>query len=195
MSILRLTIINQLVLNPSISSIFMDNSHDIPELENFSAKEVYAFFGLAAFSAQVLEKTLVNLVVTFKTCGLPITRSIFDEIFDAHDSRTLGQLLRTARDQKIPIPAKTDGVLRMALEKRNYLNHDFFADHAGHFMTEAGRKTMLRRLTKLILLFKEANCQCEPIYRPLLERKGVSEEMLKTLAKKFIESAAQDKET
>jgi hypothetical protein len=164
----------------------------IPEPDNYSQKEVYAFFGLAASSAQVLEKGLVNMVVTFKTFGLPITRADFDVIFDSHDSRTLGQLLRAARDQHIPIPDDTDKLLTQALEKRNYLNHDFFADHAGHFMTESGRRTMIQRLRDLTLLFEGADRLCVPIYRPLLEQRGISEETLKKQADELIERAKND---
>ena len=54
------------------------------------------------------------MVVTFKTFGLPIIRADFDVIFDSHDSRTLGQLLRAARDQHIPIPEDTDKLLTQA---------------------------------------------------------------------------------
>ena len=168
--------------------------HDIPEPEDYSEKEVYAFFGLAAYSAQVLEKGLVNLVVTFKTFGLPITRAQFDVIFEAHDSCTLGQLLRAARDHHIPIPDDTDELLTQALEERNYLNHDFFADHAGHFMTESGRRTMIQRLSDLASLFNGADRLCEPIYRPLLERMGVSEESLQQHAHELIERAKHDKD-
>jgi len=168
--------------------------NSVPEPEDYSEKEVYAFFGLAAYSAQVLEKGLVNMVVTFKTFGLPITRAEFDVIFDAHDSRTLGQLLRVARDRHIPIPDETDKLLGQALEKRNYLNHDFFADHAGHFMTESGRRMMIQRLSDLISLFKNADWHCEPIYRPLLERMGVTEQSLQKHAREFIERAQHDKD-
>ena len=168
--------------------------NSIPEPEDYSEKEVYAFFGLAAYSAQVLEKGFVNMVVTFKTFGLPITRAEFDLIFDAHDSRTLGQLLRAARDHHIPIPDNTDMLLKQALEKRNYLNHDFFADHAGHFMTENGRRTMIRRLRDLTLVFNGADRLCEPIYRPLLERMGVSEESLQKHTQELIERARYDKD-
>jgi hypothetical protein len=169
--------------------------NSIPEPENYSEKEVYAFFGLAAYSAQVLEKGLVNLVVTFRTFGLSITRAEFDVIFDAHDSRTLGQLLRAARDQHIPIPDETDKLLARALERRNYLNHDFFADHAGHFMTERGRSTMIRRLSDLTMLFRRADRGCEPIYKPLLDRLGLNEQLLHKLSEELIHRAENDKDS
>jgi hypothetical protein len=125
---------------------------------------------------------------------LPITRAEFDVIFDAHDSRTFGQLLRAARDHQIPIPDETEKLFTEALKKRNYLNHDFFADHAGHFMSEGGRRTMIQRLRDLTLIFKGADELCEPIYRPLLERMGVSEESLRKRTEELIEKAEHDKD-
>ena len=162
------------------------------EPEDYSQKEVYAFFlgWPRVFGTGSLEKGFVNLVVTFKTVGLPITRDDFDVIFEAHDSRTLGQLLRAARERHIPIPDETDKLFATALEQRNYLNHDFFAEHAAHFlMTESGRRIMVQRLGDLIQLFKEADQLGEPIYNPLLERMGVSEDLLKKTAQELIKRA------
>jgi hypothetical protein len=65
-----------------------------PEPENYSEKEVYAFFGLAAYSAQVLEKGLVNMVVAFKTFGAKISRDEFD---------LRGQLRREARQATLQV--------------------------------------------------------------------------------------------
>ncbi len=164
--------------------------YEVPEPENYSEKEVYAFFGLAAYSAQVLEKGLVNMVVTFKTFGLPITRSEFDAIFAAHDSKTIGQLLRLAHEHRIPIAQQSSQLLQDALHERNHLNHNFFADYAGDFMIEVGRRTMIQRLSQLTRLFHDAERVCEPIYRPLLKQMGVTEELLATHVQKLIADAA-----
>lgn len=165
-----------------------------PAPDNYGDKEVYAFFGLAAYSAQVLEKGLVNMVVTFKTFGLRITLAEFDAIFSAHDSRTLGQLLQAARNLQIPIPVETDQLFSQALKKRNYLNHDFFAARSGYFMSETGRRKMIRELRELILLFQTADEHCEPIYRPVLERMGVSEQTIQKLAQDLITKAIHEAE-
>jgi hypothetical protein len=49
---------------------FDKNPTDVPVPEDSDPKEVYAFFGLCAFHAQVLEQGLINLVVGLKTRGL-----------------------------------------------------------------------------------------------------------------------------
>ena len=109
---------------------------EIPEPDDFSEKETFAFFGLAAYSAQVLEKDLVNLLLVFDAVGLKIARKQVEELFSDYDSKTIGQLLSAARKKCIPMPPKTSELLSEAQRKRNYLNHDFFADHAGHFISE-----------------------------------------------------------
>ena len=132
---------------------------------------------------------LVNMVVISKTCGLPITVHQYDEIFADHDSKTIGQLLRRARAHQIPIPDDTMVVLDEALAQRNYLNHDFYAEHAGHFMTEMGRKAMIERLRELIDLFQRADQACQPIYAPLMQRMGVTQEIIDKEAEKMISIA------
>ena len=162
---------------------------DVPAPDDYTEKEVYAFFGLAAYTAQVLEKALVNIVVIFKTCGLPISVTQYDEIFTDHDSRTIGQLLRRARAAQIPIPEATERLLENALERRNYLNHDFYADHAGHFMTEEGRSVMIDRLRELTRLFERAKRACEPIYSPLMKKMGVTPESVEQHLQELIAEA------
>src|SRR5258708_27713831 len=119
---------------------------DYPPPESYDEKEVYAYFGLAAYGAQVLEKALVNMVALYKTVGLPITRTQFDQVFEEYDSKTIGQLLKLARKHGIAMSTRASVLLDEALQRRNYLNHDFFADHAGHWSAEDTRKVMIERL-------------------------------------------------
>lgn len=62
---------------------------EIPEPENCSTKEVYAFFGLASYQAQVLEKGITIMVVAFKCRNFHITRNKFDSIYSKHNKKHL----------------------------------------------------------------------------------------------------------
>lgn len=166
--------------------------NEIPEPEDFSEKETCAFFGLAAYNAQVLEKGLVNMVTVFDTVGLRITRKEFDDLFAKYDSKTIGQLLRAAREKSIPIPQKTSELLDEAQKRRNYLNHDFFADHAGHFMSEDGRRVMIQRLIELTRLFRAADRAAEKIYQPIMAKMGLTEEQLAKHAAELVEKAKRE---
>lgn len=158
--------------------------HDFPEPEGFDPKEVYAFYGLAAYSGQVLEKGLVNLVAALHTDGVSITRSQFDTLFDRFDSSTFGQLVREAR-AKIQIPAESEVLLAEALAKRNWLVHDFFADNAAAFMTEPGCVKMIAELRELVDLFERADRGVEKLCLPIVERRGLTEERINQIAAKM----------
>ncbi len=98
---------------------------EIPEPEGSDAKEVFTFYGLAAYCGQVLEKGLVNLMVALHADGVAFTRSQFDRVFDSFDQKTFGQLLKNART-RISIPEAIEQLLIEALMKRNRLAYDFF---------------------------------------------------------------------
>jgi len=163
-----------------------DTQVEIPEPDNYDPKEVYAFFGLASYFAQVLEKGLMIMIIAFRCKGLRITRSEFDALYTEHNKKTLGQLLNRAR-KSVSIPNDIGALLDEALLKRNWLMHHHFADRSAQFNTEIGRAQMISELQSLIHIFIEADHATEPIYMPLLEEFGVTEERVETLIGEMIE--------
>jgi hypothetical protein len=159
--------------------------HEVPEAEGFDEKEVYAFYGLAAYSAQVLEKGLVNLVAGLHTDGLSITRGEFDTLFAGFDASTFGQLVRRART-KVPISPDTEILLAEALRERNRLVHHFFADHATAFMTEQGRMKMIAELRRLVTLFQRVDHQVEEMWAPIAARRGLTDERVRQIEAKMV---------
>jgi hypothetical protein len=162
-----------------------DSCFEIPEPADYSEKEVYAFFGLASYCAQVLEKGITIMVVAFRCKGLRITRSELDVLYAEHNKKTFGQLLLRAR-KLISIPDEIDSLLDQALLKRNWLMHHYLADRAVQFMTEIGRRQMLSELQSLIHIFMEADRAIDPIYNPILEEFGVTEESIEILIKEMV---------
>ena len=162
-----------------------DFNFEIPEPDDYGSKEVFAFFGLASYHAQVLEKGLTIIVVAFRCKGLHITRNEFDALYTEHNKITLGQLLNKAR-KSIPIPNEVDAILEEALLKRNWLVHHYFADRAVQFNTEIGRRQMLSELKALIRIFTEADHATEKMYTPILEESGVTEEQVKMLIEEMV---------
>src|SRR5437870_5100015 len=97
-----------------------------PESEGSEAKEVFAFFGLAAYHAQVLEQELILFALILHLSGRTgITQAKVEALFESLSVRTFGQLLREARTLT-PIPVDLDDRLTEALRRRNDLTHDFF---------------------------------------------------------------------
>jgi hypothetical protein len=149
-----------------------------PEPDYDDPKEVYAFFGLASYNAQVLERSLVNFAAVLKTANTPgITREMVDDLYDALEPKTFGQLLRVARTTGALLP-ELEAELERALAERNQLTHHFFWDHAEDFMSNPGRRTMIDRLRPLIELFSSVDKQLESITLDAMRRNGITENVL-----------------
>jgi len=158
---------------------------DVPEPDGADDKEVYAFYGLAAYAGQVLEKGLVNLVAALHTDGLSITRAQFDTLFDKFDSSTFGQLVNAAR-ARIEIPTETEALLSEVLTRRNWLVHDFFAHHSVAFTTDPGRAKMIVELRTLVDIFQRCDREVETLCMPILARRGVTEERVHETEKRMM---------
>ncbi len=71
---------------------------EIPEIDNCRDKEPFAFFGLAAYYAQVLEEAALNLAVVLQLPEVDlISQELFESLYESFGRRTFGQLLRVAR--------------------------------------------------------------------------------------------------
>jgi hypothetical protein len=170
----------------------LDPIAETPEPEGYDVKEVYAFFGLASYCGQVLEKGLVNMVVLFRCKGLVITGAEFESLFDEYDKKTLGQLLHRARNI-VKIPTSVDSLLGEALQKRNWLAHQYFADRSVAFTMESGRKNMISELREITKLFKETDAAIEPIYFSVMKKMGITEERLLELMSEMKDDYLKEK--
>jgi hypothetical protein len=162
----------------------------VPEPDDYGEKDVYAFFGLAAFCAQVLEKGLLNWCVALRMtdvahkCGdLPE-----DDPFRPLEKDTLAQLLRKVR-AAVPVPAALDFLVDEVVDKRNYLSHHFFAAHDVSFMSEKGRRNMIDELRHLVQFIQNVDEQVDGLSLPLWEKLGVSLEMVKEQLQRMKEEA------
>jgi len=147
----------------------------IPAIENCCDKEAYAFAGLAFYWASVLEHGALNLAVVL---ALPevnvLTQNEFEAIFEDLSRKTLGQLLKTAREV-IKLSARDEEIIQRALSTRNELIHSFFRSHAEDFVSEQGRHEMKSKLSEMVLEMKEADFTIERLYTPLWEKYGVDD--------------------
>ena len=151
---------------------------ETPEPDFEDPKELYAFFGLASYEAQLLEMSLINLAVALKFAeGGRLYRDVGLAAYATYEGKTFGQLLRsvsTAKghlDELVPL-------LTAAVEKRNYLMHRFFREHAADLMAEAGRRKMILELRDMTALFHQADIRVDPIWRDEWSRLGFSDAML-----------------
>jgi len=166
---------------------------EIPEPESSDAKEVFSFFGLCSYCAQVLEEGLINLAVGLRIRGQ--TRLVvggIDLLFEEIGKRTLGQLIKDVR-RHVDVPAEIEKTLQGALQDRNFLAHRFFASHDIDFASARGRTEMITELRQITDRFQRVDGQLQPITDALWERLGITKEMIQgALAKMKAEAKQRD---
>jgi len=164
-------------------------AEEVPLPEDDGPKEVFAFFGLAFYQAQVLEATLLNLIVGLHASArFGVTRSDIDAWFANHEVQTLGRLINAVRGL-VQITGETEALVLGALKARNYLAHHFFREHAESFISSTGSRAMIQDLRDATSLFQRANRACETISKPLLERIGVDTAIINGLINDATERA------
>ncbi|MFC3034375.1 hypothetical protein ACFOEE_17855 [Pseudoalteromonas fenneropenaei] len=151
---------------------------EVPEPESLDEKEVYAFFGLASYTAQCLEKALVNLAFTYSLTDKNIvTQEDWDALFEDVNKKTFGRLLGMVK-KDLSTSDEVLEELKQALDKRNWLAHDYFFDSIGQFHTESGRMTMIKELTEMIKLFNKWDQFIEGVYLQIWQQHGLTEEVI-----------------
>jgi hypothetical protein len=165
----------------------------VPEPEGSDAKEVYAFFGLCAYFAQVLERGLINLAVILNARGITsVTRRAVEDAFDRAEHRTLGQLIADVR-RKVDVPPDLESALNRALDDRNFLMHRFFAVHDTDFASTAGRRAMIAELAELTRGFQQTDGGVESMTLPLWAKIGITKEVLeREFQRMFADAEASD---
>ncbi len=166
---------------------------DIPTPDFDDPKEVYAFFGLAMYNANLVEASLINLAVALNLDkSKVITQEIFEAAFGEMEAKTLGQLLK-ATQKLAAIPPGLEPILKSALDKRNFLAHGFFRANAEELIHEAGKRAMIKELSSMIELFLLADELLTPVYMALWEKYGVTEEFIqKELERSYAEAEKRD---
>lgn len=153
-------------------------SLEIPEIDNCCEKEIYAFFGLAVYWAQILEHSALNLAIVLNLPGAShMSQEVFDDIYSTLTKKTFGQLLKSTKGT-LNISETDESFLSEALELRNILIHHYFREHAENLVSATGRQEIKEELQLIISKFKRADKILEGIYAPLWEKYGVTEEFI-----------------
>jgi hypothetical protein len=163
-----------------VDNIEIEDINPIPPIEDKDQKEVFAFYGLASYTGQCLEKGMVNFAMAYRLLDeSALTEQEWSDIYDHLNKQTFGRLLNQIKS-KIEIPIKIEERLNLSLKKRNWLAHDFFYDYATHFYdpTSDGIVVMLKELQDMIYLFQVTDRLIDTIYLKVWEKFGVTEEWI-----------------
>jgi len=162
-------------------------------------KEVYAYFGLAIYSAQCLEQAMIHLIVFLDHFPKAVPNfttaerweADFDKFFDGESQKTMGQLL--GRLQKIGVPyGELQIKLKAALKKRNWLAHSYFSERAMEFMSETGRNKMIIELEQAIEYFKSIDEEVSSIFYKIADTYGLTDEVFKGIMNEMLMESKSD---
>lgn len=155
--------------------------------EESQTREIYAQFGLAAYTASVFEEglaiegTMLALVDEVRKRAIK-TEAEWQKRHDeqmarAHALTLGGALSRLGKLMKMPDDLQK--LFEDAREKRNYLLHHFFRTEIHEFYTAGGRLRMHDKLLTYVDLFLRADQQLMNATSELRQKIGLSDEKLR----------------
>ncbi len=141
-------------------------------------KEVFAWFGAAAYQAQCFEVELGILLLFMQRAQNPKVTLAEVEALDARLTESnLAFLLRELK-KGMWLHPEFEGLLDQYRKKRNYLMHRFFSAHSFDFATEAGCTKMIAELRELHATLKEADEIAQTMSKKTRQHLNWSEEKL-----------------
>ncbi len=141
-------------------------------------KEVFAWYGAAAYSAQCFEVELIILLLLVHRIHEPrCTPQELDRI-DLHLSKhSLGQLLKELKAHFWMHP-DFESLLDEYRRRRNYLAHRFFYENATKLSSRAGCDAMISELRAIYATMKEAHEVAKAMSARARNFLGISEEQV-----------------
>src|SRR6266446_1973828 len=142
--------------------------------------------GQALYICQCFEDSLcflLSLVSHEKANG---EDDAFRAAWDFHSKKTVSNLLKLLRE-RIDVPSELDGYFGVGVEKRNEIVHGFLTKNQNvqRWMTPKGRLEVEEELTMLKLEVKRRDIVVNKWLDALLEKYGISNQMLKDNAGKL----------
>lgn len=140
------------------------------------AKDVYAYYGLTAYRAHILERGLVNVLATaFWPLSLPwASEEEYQGRFDQLSKLTMGPLVD--RVCRAGIQPELAGELRVAVKERDRLTNRFFSEHAWQFASPGGLLRILDDLDRMRAVFERCDAEVDAITYAWFAANGVTAE-------------------
>lgn len=156
---------------------------------NNTKDEVYKAFGKTAEKAQVLELEASNAILSFIALFLLTDETTKEEkvelkkLSEKNDKKTLGNLLKQIK-KIVEFDPQAETHINNALQKRNYLIHDFYKKHNFAIHSDNGREQMLKDLYEIFKSLEIGHTQLSTItdlLTKLDKRNNLSESEIKKL--------------
>ena len=145
--------------------------------EEESINSLLIDLGLAFFMAQSIEFNLVGLLGMSKKYGKLESEKNAHELMTMYFSKTMGNVKRDV-SELISISEELDEMLRVALDSRNWLVHNFYREFGASAFSEKYREKARMSLKKARKIFERTN---ELISEEIIlqgKKCGISEECI-----------------
>lgn len=148
-------------------------------------KELYAYFGHSFYCANILEFGVVNALCTLdlleKREDFPdkeVWKNIIDKHYDDSFKNSFGKLLKKIELHRKSIPELESVVsaVTACVDRRNFLAHHFWREHATSLFTKEGRAKMIKELEEASELFFRTDQALEKLIQPIDDRYGITAE-------------------
>jgi len=163
-----------------------------PQPDYDDPKEIYAFFGLAFYKANVLEHGVLNLAVALLAQGEPgVTISDVEKLYESFDTKTFGHVLRVVKE-RYSFSKEFSLSLDQALVYRNHLAHGFFKKHDIDIMGESGRRKMIDELIDMWVHFAKVDEIMDEYWLSAWEQHGVTKEWMEKQVRECVKTVRPD---
>lgn len=150
--------------------------------ESYHNREVYAYFGLAVYYAQVLEHGVVNLLTLAKIFpDFTATREMFEPVMEQYFTQVFGKLAKAVVPH-VGEDAELLGDLKRAVGVRNDLVHRYWRQKIGLTQTARGRNRMISELRDIIQMFVDVDERLTPVTLKYAAVRGVTMNDIEALA-------------
>ena len=157
--------------------------------ENDHHREVFAHAGVALYMAQVLEHGLANVMLLARAGGAEFrTPEDYERVLDELLAPTMGRQIREA----LKIVSFSDAqiaALRDALQKRNFLVHEFFRERVTDFVTANGRNRMIAELDEIRGAIEMIDADVQELALGYAAKHGISREAWQAEVNQLIAAA------
>jgi hypothetical protein len=154
-----------------------------PESEQI--REVYAYYGLAMYQAQCLEREL-SILLASQYGAENIDRWIYQERLGENFDSTFGILankfIEFSKGRDLTLASE----IKSAVRARNLLAHHYFWEHAVEFCSTEGRRRMLAELQSLIDRFEILDKQVSDLTRQFGRERGITDRDIEEISTKML---------
>lgn len=154
-------------------------------------KDVYAYFGLCMYFAQVFETGLINVLTVLETSSQSATTqqayaTLFDKLYVKHEMLTFGNLLKALMQHNF-LPSDVLENAKALKSERDHLAHRFFRDHSRDALTVGGCLQMIEILEESRMRFQDLDCRVTKLLDEAFVKRGASPSWLKQETKRLMD--------